>query len=65
MAGFSDSHWFRKAFNSSTVYGFCPQRAMGLFDAQPLIHSADERAAVSDIEMAATFYADLCQRVLG
>jgi hypothetical protein len=38
---------------------------MGLFDAQPLIHSADERAAVSDIEMAATFYADLCRRVLG
>jgi acetylornithine deacetylase/succinyl-diaminopimelate desuccinylase-like protein len=65
MAGFSDSHWFRKAFDSSTVYGFCPQRAMGLFDAQPLIHSADERAAVSDIEMAATFYADLCRRVLG
>ena len=65
MAGFSDSHWFRKAFDSSTVYGFCPQRTMGLFDAQPLIHSADERAAVSDIEMAATFYADLCRRVLG
>jgi acetylornithine deacetylase/succinyl-diaminopimelate desuccinylase-like protein len=64
MAGFSDSHWFRKAFDSATVYGFCPQRAMGLFDAQPLIHSADERAAVSDIEMAATFYADLCRRVL-
>jgi acetylornithine deacetylase/succinyl-diaminopimelate desuccinylase-like protein len=64
MAGFSDSHWFRKAFDSASVYGFCPQRTLGLFDAQPLIHSADERAAVSDIEMAATFYADLCRRVL-
>ena len=65
MAGFSDSHWFRKAFDAATVYGFCPQRKLGLFEAAPLIHSADERAAVGDIEMAATFYADLCRRVLG
>jgi len=65
MAGFSDSHWFRKAFESSTVYGFCPQRRLGLFEASPLIHGADERAAVADLELAATFYADLCRRVLG
>jgi acetylornithine deacetylase/succinyl-diaminopimelate desuccinylase-like protein len=65
MAGFSDSHWFRKAFGSSTVYGFCPQREMGLFEAEPLIHGADERTAVADIQMAAHFYADLCKRVLG
>jgi len=65
MAGFSDSHWFRKAFDAATVYGFCPQRKLGLFEAAPLIHSADERAAVSDIAMAATFYAKLCRRVLG
>ncbi len=64
MAGFSDSHWFRKAFDSATVYGFCPQRTMGLLEAEPLIHGADERAAVADIEMAAAFYADLCRRVL-
>jgi acetylornithine deacetylase/succinyl-diaminopimelate desuccinylase-like protein len=64
MAGFSDSHWFRKAFDAATVYGFCPQRKLGLFDAAPLIHSADERAAVSDVAMAATFYANLCRRVL-
>jgi acetylornithine deacetylase/succinyl-diaminopimelate desuccinylase-like protein len=65
MAGFSDSHWFRKAFGASTVYGFCPQRTMGLLEAEVLIHGADERAAVADIDMAATFYADLCRRVLG
>ncbi len=65
MAGFSDSHWFRKAFGSATVYGFCPQRTMGLLEAEPLIHGADERAAVADLELAATFYADLCRRVLG
>ena len=29
MPGFSDSHWFRKAFGSATVYGFCPQRDAG------------------------------------
>ena len=65
MPGFSDSHWFRKAFHSATVYGFCPQRTLGLFEAQPLAHAADERAAVADVALAAGFYADLCRRVLG
>jgi acetylornithine deacetylase/succinyl-diaminopimelate desuccinylase-like protein len=64
MAGFSDSHWFRKAFGSATVYGFCPQRELSLLDAAPLVHSADERAAVSDVEFAARFYRDTIQRVL-
>jgi acetylornithine deacetylase/succinyl-diaminopimelate desuccinylase-like protein len=64
MAGFSDSHWFRKAFDAATVYGFCPQREFSLLEAAPLIHSADERAAVSDIEFAARFYRDTIQRVL-
>ena len=64
MPGFSDSHWFRKAFDAATVYGFCPQRELDLFEAAPLIHGADERAAVADIELAAGFYADLCRRVL-
>ncbi|HXV52012.1 MAG TPA: M20/M25/M40 family metallo-hydrolase [Solirubrobacterales bacterium] len=65
MPGFSDSHWFRKAFGSATVYGFCPQRALGVFEAAPLVHAPDERAAVSDVELAAGFYASLCRRVLG
>ncbi len=65
MPGFSDSHWFRKAFASSVVYGFHPQRALDLYDAAPLVHGADERAAVADIELAAGFYADLAKRVLG
>ena len=64
MSGFSDSHWFRKAFGTATVYGFCPQRRLGLFDAAPLMHGADERAAVEDVTMATSFYADLCKRVL-
>jgi acetylornithine deacetylase/succinyl-diaminopimelate desuccinylase-like protein len=64
MAGFSDSHWFRKAFDAVTVYGFCPQRKFSLLEAAPLVHSADERAAVSDVEFAARFYRDTIQRVL-
>jgi acetylornithine deacetylase/succinyl-diaminopimelate desuccinylase-like protein len=65
MAGFSDSHWFRKAFDSAAVYGFCPRRAQDLFAATPLIHAPDERAAVADIELAADFYTDVCRRILG
>ena len=64
MAGFSDSNWFRRAFGSATVYGFCPQREFSLLEAAPLMHNADERAAVSDIEFAARFYRDTIQRVL-
>lgn len=65
MPGFSDSHWFRRAFDAATVYGFCPQRELDLFGAAPLIHGADERAATADVELAADFYTDLCRRVLG
>jgi acetylornithine deacetylase/succinyl-diaminopimelate desuccinylase-like protein len=64
MAGFSDSHWFRRAFDSATVYGFCPHRAMELDEIAPLVHSADERIAVADLELAAHFFFDLPQRVL-
>jgi acetylornithine deacetylase/succinyl-diaminopimelate desuccinylase-like protein len=65
MPGFSDSHWFRKAFPSSVVYGFHPQRELDLFEAAPLVHGPDERAAVSDIDLAAGFYEWLARRFLG
>ena len=65
MAGFSDSHWFRQAFDSAVVYGFCPQRALALPEAAPLIHGADERAAVEDIDLAARFYVDIVRAMLG
>jgi acetylornithine deacetylase/succinyl-diaminopimelate desuccinylase-like protein len=65
MPGFSDSHWFRKAFGSATVYGFCPQRELDLFEAAPLVHGADERAAVEDVAMAADCFAHLARRMLG
>jgi acetylornithine deacetylase/succinyl-diaminopimelate desuccinylase-like protein len=65
MPGFSDSHWFRQAFDSAVVYGFCPQREMALPEAMPLVHGADERAALADIDLAAHFYGDIVQAVLG
>jgi len=65
MPGFSDSHWFRKAFGSCVVYGFHPQRELDMLSAAPLVHGADECAAVADVELAAAFYAWLAQRILG
>src|SRR5918995_2694248 len=64
MPGFSDSHWFRKRFGA-TAYGFWPRRAMGLAELEPLIHGADERVPVADLELSARFFFDLPPRVLG
>jgi acetylornithine deacetylase/succinyl-diaminopimelate desuccinylase-like protein len=64
MAGFSDSHWFRAQFGA-TVLGFCPSNAMTLAEEAPLVHGADERVAVPDVELAARFFFDLPTRVLG
>ena len=38
---------------------------MSLLEAAPLVHSADERAAVADIELATRFYRDIILGVLG
>lgn len=65
MPGFSDSHWFRKAFGASVVYGFHPQRELDLLSAAPLVHGADEGAAVADVELAADFYQWLARKILG
>ena len=65
MPGFSDSHWWRKAFDSTVVYGFHPQRELDMLSAAPLVHGADEGAAVADVELAADFYTWLARRILG
>jgi acetylornithine deacetylase/succinyl-diaminopimelate desuccinylase-like protein len=65
MPGFSDSHWFRKAFDGCVVYGFCPHREIPLLEAAPLIHGADERVPASDVGYAASFFADISRRMLG
>ena len=64
MPGFSDSNPFRTAFPDAVVYGFCPHREIGLIEAAPLIHGADERVPASDIELAASFFYELPGRVL-
>ena len=63
MPGFSDSHWFRKAFGA-TVFGFAPQR-MSLAETKPLVHGADERITVEDVELMENLYSWLPPRLLG
>jgi acetylornithine deacetylase/succinyl-diaminopimelate desuccinylase-like protein len=54
VAGFTDSHWLREAFGT-VAYGFFPLRAMSADLAARLIHSADERIAVDDLELGVEF----------
>jgi acetylornithine deacetylase/succinyl-diaminopimelate desuccinylase-like protein len=49
-AGFTDSHWMREAFGT-VAYGFFPMRTMDSELAARLIHSADERIPVDDLEL--------------
>ena len=49
VAGFTDSHWLREAFGA-VAYGFFPAR-MDPDVAARLVHSADERADVDDLEL--------------
>ncbi|MHB8649023.1 MAG: M20/M25/M40 family metallo-hydrolase [Gaiellaceae bacterium] len=49
-AGFTDSHWLREAFGT-VAYGFFPAKAMPAELAATLIHSADERIPVDDLEL--------------
>jgi acetylornithine deacetylase/succinyl-diaminopimelate desuccinylase-like protein len=65
LPGFTDSRWFREAFPECVAYGFMPAKAFDLFEATPLIHSADERVPVEDLGMAARFFAELAPAILG
>ena len=48
--GFTDSHYLRTAFGT-TAYGYFPLRAMDPELATRLVHSANERIAVDDLEL--------------
>jgi acetylornithine deacetylase/succinyl-diaminopimelate desuccinylase-like protein len=63
LAGFTDSHWLREAFGT-VAYGFFPMRKMDPEVAARLVHSADERAAVEDLELGVTFLRSAAQRLL-
>jgi acetylornithine deacetylase/succinyl-diaminopimelate desuccinylase-like protein len=64
-AGFTDSHWLREAFGT-VAYGFFP--ATGELPAEvaaTLIHSADERIPVADLELGVRWLRHAAQAVLG
>jgi acetylornithine deacetylase/succinyl-diaminopimelate desuccinylase-like protein len=54
VPGFTDSHWLREAFGT-VAYGFFPLKTMSADLAARLIHSADERIAVEDLELGVQF----------
>jgi acetylornithine deacetylase/succinyl-diaminopimelate desuccinylase-like protein len=64
VAGFTDSHWFREAFGT-VAYGFFPSRVMPAELAARLIHSADERIPVEDLELGVSFMRHAAQSLLG
>jgi acetylornithine deacetylase/succinyl-diaminopimelate desuccinylase-like protein len=54
VAGFTDSHYLRESYGT-VAYGFFPARSMDPELASRLIHSADERIAVDDLEDGVEF----------
>ena len=62
--GFTDSHWLREAFGT-VAYGFFPSRAMDQELAARLIHSADERVPVDDLELGVRFLRSVALEVTG
>jgi acetylornithine deacetylase/succinyl-diaminopimelate desuccinylase-like protein len=64
VAGFTDSHWLREAFGT-VAYGFFPMRTMDPEVAARLVHSADERIAVDDLELGVTFLRHVAREIGG
>jgi acetylornithine deacetylase/succinyl-diaminopimelate desuccinylase-like protein len=63
VAGFTDSHWFREVFGT-VAYGFFPSRVLPIETAARLIHSADERVPVEDLELGVGFLRHAAQSLL-
>ncbi|MFL5925177.1 MAG: M20/M25/M40 family metallo-hydrolase, partial [Gaiellaceae bacterium] len=64
VAGFTDSHWLRDAFGT-VAYGFFPTRTMDPQLASRLIHSADERIEIDDLELAVDCFRHAAVEVTG
>jgi acetylornithine deacetylase/succinyl-diaminopimelate desuccinylase-like protein len=62
VAGFTDSHWLREAFGT-VAYGFFPVKQMDPDLAARLVHSADERADVDDLELGVHWLRHAAQAV--
>jgi len=65
LPGFTDSRHFRLAFPECVAYGFFPHMHQSLLESAPLVHGADERIDVRDLEFATELYRDLAMRLLG
>ncbi len=65
LPGFTDSTTFRAAFPDCQAYGFFPHQVRNQFETDPLVHSADERIDVRDLEYATEFFGDLVRGLLG
>jgi acetylornithine deacetylase/succinyl-diaminopimelate desuccinylase-like protein len=63
VAGFTDSHWIREAFGA-VAYGFFPSRTLDPETAARLIHSADERVPVDDLELGLQWLRHAAQHLL-
>jgi acetylornithine deacetylase/succinyl-diaminopimelate desuccinylase-like protein len=64
LPGFTDSRALRETFPDVVAYGFFPMRHMTLHASAPLVHSANERIDVRDLEYAATFFRDMARDLL-
>jgi acetylornithine deacetylase/succinyl-diaminopimelate desuccinylase-like protein len=62
--GFTDSHYLRQAFGT-TAYGFFPIKAMDTELATKLVHSANERIAVDDLQLGVEMLRHVAQAILG
>jgi acetylornithine deacetylase/succinyl-diaminopimelate desuccinylase-like protein len=65
LPGFTDSRTFRDTFPDLIAYGFFPHREMTLYEAAPLIHSANERIPVADLGTAADFFVHAAREICG
>jgi acetylornithine deacetylase/succinyl-diaminopimelate desuccinylase-like protein len=63
-AGFTDSHWLREAFGT-VAYGFFPARKLPADESARLIHSANERIPVEDLELGLAFLRHAARGVCG
>jgi len=62
--GFTDSHFLREAFGT-TAYGYFPLKTMDTELATKLIHSANERIPVDDLELGVNMLRYTAQSLLG
>ena len=63
-AGFTDSHYLREAFGT-VAYGYFPAKAMDAELMSKLIHSANERVAVDDLELGVEMLRSTARSLLG